>query len=282
MAIDTRRKRASVAVLGLAFLGPSIVPDGTIASADRQAVAHSYYGIDAGAGSIDIGGTSQLGVFTSSGGITLEQVIGGTSQLGVFTSSGGITLEQVIGGTSQLNAFTSSGGITVGAVVATGPSTSAGGGRGGRTYAYTPTGSKLKADPKLKADSKLKTELELVVDSKPIPKPEREDVLGTVLGDFSDNIAPDAQEALPLPLGESLRNLVNFPERSQELTPEGLRALIAGVVSVEVQNQVAEAVESARNEDAAIKIMAALEAEMAGKEQIPKELEDLLLLLLLV
>jgi hypothetical protein len=119
MAIDSRRKRASVAALGLAFLGPSIVPDGSFVQADRQAIAHSYYGILAGGAFVQIGGTAQLEAFTSTGGITLERAIGGTSQLEAFTSTGGITLERVIGGTAQLEAFTSSGVIQVGDVVTT-------------------------------------------------------------------------------------------------------------------------------------------------------------------
>jgi len=60
-----------------------------------------------------IGGTSQLGAFTSSAGITVvvPKTIGATSQLEAFTSSAGITVvvPKTIGGTSQLGAFTSSG-----------------------------------------------------------------------------------------------------------------------------------------------------------------------------
>jgi hypothetical protein len=118
MAIDSLRKRASVASLGLAFLGPSVVADGSFIQGDRQTIGHGYYGINVGAGAVELGGTSQLEAFTSSGGITLERVIGGTSQLEAFTSTGGITLERTIGGTSQLAAFTSSGVITVGDAVA--------------------------------------------------------------------------------------------------------------------------------------------------------------------
>jgi len=129
MAIDSRRKRASAAVLGLAFLAPSVVPDGTLGSADRQAIAHSYYGIDAGGAVVEIGGTSQLEAYSSSGVITLERVIGGTSQIEAYSSSGGITVERTLGSTSQLPAFTSSGGITVGTPVET---TAAGGGGGYR------------------------------------------------------------------------------------------------------------------------------------------------------
>ena len=117
MAIDSRRKRASVAGLALAFLGPSVVPDGSFAQGDRQAIAHSYYGINAASGIVEIGGTSQLEAFASSGGITLERVIGGTSQLLAFDATGGITLERTLGGTSQLLAFSSTGGIQVGDVV---------------------------------------------------------------------------------------------------------------------------------------------------------------------
>ena len=119
MAIDTLAKRASVASLGLAFLGPSIIPSGTIGAAERQVSAHSYYGILAGAGETTLGGTSQLENYASSGGITLERVVGATSQIEAYTSSGGITLERVLGGTSQLQAFTSSAVITVGDGVTT-------------------------------------------------------------------------------------------------------------------------------------------------------------------
>ena len=118
MAIDSRRKRASIAGLALAFLAPSVVPDGTIGVADRQTIAHSYYGIDSSVEGVTIGGTSQLGVFDATGGITLERTLGGTSQLLTFDSTGGITLERTLGATSQLNPFTSSGGIQVGDVVA--------------------------------------------------------------------------------------------------------------------------------------------------------------------
>jgi hypothetical protein len=118
MAIDSRRKRASIAGLALAFLAPSVVPDSTIGVADRQTIAHSYYGIDSSVSGVTIGDTSQLGVFDATGGITLERTLGGTSQLLTFDSTGGITLERTLGATSQLNPFTSSGGIQVGDVVA--------------------------------------------------------------------------------------------------------------------------------------------------------------------
>lgn len=113
MAIDTLRKRASIASLGLAFLGPSVIPDGSFAQADRQVIANSYYGIEASGAFVQVGATSQLEAITSTGGITLERAIGGTSQLAALTASGGITLERVIGGTSQLAAFSSTGGITI-------------------------------------------------------------------------------------------------------------------------------------------------------------------------
>jgi len=114
MAIDNRRKRASIAALGLAFLGPSVVPDGTLAQADRQAIAHSYYGIEAGGAIVQIGATCQLENYAATGGITLERILGGTSQLENHGATGGITLERTLGGTSQIAAFTSSGGIQVG------------------------------------------------------------------------------------------------------------------------------------------------------------------------
>lgn len=118
MAIDSRRKRASVAALGLAFLGPSVVPDGKLGQQDRQSVANSYYGIEAGGSFVTIGDTSQLDAITSTGGITLERVIGGTSQLEGYDASGGITTERVLGGTSQIGAFGASGAIQVGAEAA--------------------------------------------------------------------------------------------------------------------------------------------------------------------
>jgi len=117
MAIDSLRKRASIASLGLAFLGPSVVPDGTLGVEDRQTIANSYYGIDSTVNGVTIGGTSQLGAFDSTGGITLERTIGGTAQLLAFDATGGITLERTLGGTSQLAAFTSSGFIQVGDVI---------------------------------------------------------------------------------------------------------------------------------------------------------------------
>ncbi len=55
MPIDSLRKRASIASLGLAFLGPSIVPDGSFVAADRQVIANSYYGITASTGGIQVG-----------------------------------------------------------------------------------------------------------------------------------------------------------------------------------------------------------------------------------
>lgn len=119
MAIDSVRKRASIASLGLAFLGASIIPDGTLGQEDRQTIANSYYGISAGGSFVQIGDTSQLGAVVSSGGITRERVLGDTSQIGVIASSGGLTLERVLGDTSQLLGYSSSGVIQVGGVVIT-------------------------------------------------------------------------------------------------------------------------------------------------------------------
>lgn len=48
MAIDSAIKRASIAAIGAQFIGPSVIPDGTIAQADRQTIAYSYAGILAG------------------------------------------------------------------------------------------------------------------------------------------------------------------------------------------------------------------------------------------
>lgn len=117
MAIDSRRKRASVAGIALAFLAPSVVPDGTIGVEDRQTIAHSYYGISSAIDGVTIGDTSQVGLFDASGGLTLERTLGGTAQLRAFDSTGGITLERTLGATSQINPFTSLGVIQVGEVV---------------------------------------------------------------------------------------------------------------------------------------------------------------------
>ena len=117
MAIDSRRKRASIASLGIAFLGASVVPDGSFVQGDRQAIAHSYYGINASEDFVQIGGNSQIEAYAASCRLTIEQLIGGTSQLEAYTSSGGLTIDQIIGGSSQLAAFTASGGLTVGRTV---------------------------------------------------------------------------------------------------------------------------------------------------------------------
>ena len=117
MAIDSLRKRASIASLGLAFLGPSVVPDGSLGNKDFQVVANSYYGIQVAAATHTIGGTSQLGAFDSSGAIKVGSAItlGGTSQLEAYDSSGGLNVQTqlTLGGTSQLEAYDSTGGITV-------------------------------------------------------------------------------------------------------------------------------------------------------------------------
>jgi len=116
MAIDSRRKRASIACLGLAFLGPSIVPDGSLSAPDRQVVANSYYGITAATGKT-IGGTGQLEAFTSSGTLAVQtnHTIGASSALEAFTSSGTlvVVVPKTIGDSSQLEAFGATGGITV-------------------------------------------------------------------------------------------------------------------------------------------------------------------------
>ena len=45
MAIDTERKRKSAATVATIWNAPSVVPDGTIAQADRQHIGWSYSGI---------------------------------------------------------------------------------------------------------------------------------------------------------------------------------------------------------------------------------------------
>ncbi len=159
MAIDTLAKRASVASLALAFIGPSVVPSGTIDQAERQVIAHSYYGITAGSSFVTIGDTSQIGDLSSTGGITLERVIGGTSQFETFDSTGGVTLERVIGGTSQLEAFTSSGGITSGVIIS---AVSAGG-------HYYPA-KRVKTKLRKKDDEILQQVYELVAQLDEVPK----------------------------------------------------------------------------------------------------------------
>jgi len=112
MAIDSRRKRASVASLGLLFLGASVVPDGSFAVGDRQAIASSYYGIDSTVAWIDVGGgTAQLPDITSSGAVTLEINAGGEAALPAYTSTGTVTLEINLGGTGQLGPYTASGEV---------------------------------------------------------------------------------------------------------------------------------------------------------------------------
>jgi len=48
MAIDSEIKRKSIAAIGAQYIGPSVVPDGTIGQPDRQVIAYSYSGIAAG------------------------------------------------------------------------------------------------------------------------------------------------------------------------------------------------------------------------------------------
>ena len=113
MSLTPLRSRASTVSLGLPFMGPSVVPDGSLAQGDRQAIGYGYYDILAGSAFVTIGGTSQIEAVTSTGGITLERMLGGTSQIGPITSTGTITLERVLGGTSQIGSITSTGTITL-------------------------------------------------------------------------------------------------------------------------------------------------------------------------
>lgn len=46
MAIDTQRKRQSIAAISAYFIGPAIVPDSSFAQGDRQAIGYGYYGIN--------------------------------------------------------------------------------------------------------------------------------------------------------------------------------------------------------------------------------------------
>jgi len=47
MAIDSEAKRKSIAAISNPWNGPVLVPDGTIAASDRQAIGWSYSGIAA-------------------------------------------------------------------------------------------------------------------------------------------------------------------------------------------------------------------------------------------
>ncbi|MCK6620330.1 MAG: hypothetical protein HUU32_12770 [Calditrichaceae bacterium] len=47
MAIDSERKRKSVAAISHYAMGPVVVPDGTLISADRQVIGFGYYGVKA-------------------------------------------------------------------------------------------------------------------------------------------------------------------------------------------------------------------------------------------
>jgi len=136
MAIDSLRKRASVASLGLPFLGPSVVPDSSLSAPDRQVVANSYYGILAGGGVKTIGGTSQLELITSTGGLDVQtnHTIGGVSQLELFTATGVIDVlgPKTVGGVSQLEVFAASGGIQVPTTAVIPPGGGGGGKRRGR------------------------------------------------------------------------------------------------------------------------------------------------------
>jgi len=136
MALDSARKRASVASLGLAFLGASVVPDGSFAVGDRQTIANSYYGIDSTTSGIDVGGgTATLEAYDSSGAITLEiNAGGGTATLSAYSSSGTVSLEiNAGGGTAQLGNYGSSGQVSVGTAVVVKPRSS-----GGRYFSWTP------------------------------------------------------------------------------------------------------------------------------------------------
>lgn len=45
MAIDSQRKRQSIASVGFVGLQPTITPDGSFSQGDRQTIGYSYYGI---------------------------------------------------------------------------------------------------------------------------------------------------------------------------------------------------------------------------------------------
>ncbi len=50
MAIDSEAKRKSIAAIGAPYVGPVVVPDSSFSQGDRQAIAYSYFGINAGGG----------------------------------------------------------------------------------------------------------------------------------------------------------------------------------------------------------------------------------------
>ena len=45
MAVDTAKKRKSVAAIGLIMVGPVVVPDSSIDAGDRYTIGYSYSGI---------------------------------------------------------------------------------------------------------------------------------------------------------------------------------------------------------------------------------------------
>ncbi len=57
MAIDSVSKRKSVVAIGLMVVGPVVVPDGTLATFDRQVIGYGYGGIAASTPSDTTAGT---------------------------------------------------------------------------------------------------------------------------------------------------------------------------------------------------------------------------------
>jgi len=55
MAIDTAAKRFSARNYALPWRGPAVIPDGTVAQSDRQALAYLYSGIAASGANIGHG-----------------------------------------------------------------------------------------------------------------------------------------------------------------------------------------------------------------------------------
>ena len=90
----------------------------TIGGTSQLGAFSSTGGIDVGSVKT-VGGVSQLEAFASTGTLAVQnqETLGSTSQLEAFSASGQLNIDWNIGGTSQLNPFTSSGFIQAGDVV---------------------------------------------------------------------------------------------------------------------------------------------------------------------
>jgi len=62
MAVDTAQKRLSCLTIGQVYM-PGLVPDGTIDSGDRQAIAFNYSGVAAQTLTAAVGGASTVPIW---------------------------------------------------------------------------------------------------------------------------------------------------------------------------------------------------------------------------